>query len=364
MWIVLMRISLPPWFKFLAIFALTYLFLVSIGLMGHAFKGFGRGFAEQMIQTTAVPLVGLMIGVLATSLVQSSSLTTSLVVGMVAGGVLNVTNAIPIIMGANIGTAVTNTLVSLGHIRRKDEFRRAFAAGTVADIFNILAVAILFPLQLTTNFLGFLATGLSDTFAGIGGASFTSPVKLVVKPAVSLIGSAIGNHYVVELLVAVAILFLALRYLVVVLRSLVISRLEAFFGRYVFTSAIRGMLFGLALTVLVQSSSIALSLIVPLAGAGVLNLVQIYPYTLGANIGTTVTALLASLATGSIEAVTVAFAHLSFNLCGTIIFYPLRWIPIRLSEMLAELAVRRTAIVIAYLFVVFFLIPAVVIFAM
>ncbi|HQV33419.1 MAG TPA: Na/Pi symporter, partial [Calditrichia bacterium] len=82
-----------------------YLFLVSINLMGASMKMFGKGFAETLINNTANPLVGLFIGIFATSLVQSSSTTTSIVVGLVGGGVMTVSNAIPIIMGANMGTS-------------------------------------------------------------------------------------------------------------------------------------------------------------------------------------------------------------------------------------------------------------------
>ncbi len=95
------------------------------------------------------------------------------------------------------------------------------------------------------------------------------------------------------------------------------------------------MLFGLLITVLVQSSSITTSLAVPFAGAGILTLIQIFPYTLGANIGTTITAMLAALAVGEISAVTVAFAHLLFNICGIALIWPLpaiRRIPLRLAE--------------------------------
>jgi len=102
---------------------LLYLFLVSIGLMGAAFKGFGKGFAENLIRTTSNPFVGLFVGILATSVVQSSSTTTSIVVGMVGSGVITVGSGVYIVMGANIGTTVTNTLVSLGHFTRRDEFR-------------------------------------------------------------------------------------------------------------------------------------------------------------------------------------------------------------------------------------------------
>ena len=114
--------------KVVAILSILYMFLVSIGMIGLGFKGLGRGFAEQLLSSSAAPLIGLFIGILATSLIQSSSTTTSLVVGMVAAGtfgndpILAVTAAIPYIMGANIGTSVTNTIVALGHIVNKNEF--------------------------------------------------------------------------------------------------------------------------------------------------------------------------------------------------------------------------------------------------
>ena len=120
--------------------------------MGKAFKGFGKGFAETLLNTTSNPFVGLFIGILATSLVQSSSTTTSIIVGIVASGAITIGNAIPIIMGANIGTTVTNTLVSLGHITRREEFKRAVAGATVHDFFNLICVAIMFPLELATGF--------------------------------------------------------------------------------------------------------------------------------------------------------------------------------------------------------------------
>ncbi|MBT7424256.1 MAG: Na/Pi cotransporter family protein, partial [Candidatus Marinimicrobia bacterium] len=135
--------------KVVAILSILYMFLVSIGMIGLGFKGLGRGFAEQLLSSSAAPLIGLFIGILATSLIQSSSTTTSLVVGMVAAGtfgndpILAVTAAIPYIMGANIGTSVTNTIVALGHIVNKNEFKRAFSASIVHDFFNVLSVIIL-----------------------------------------------------------------------------------------------------------------------------------------------------------------------------------------------------------------------------
>ncbi|MFQ5866337.1 MAG: Na/Pi symporter, partial [bacterium] len=140
--------------RVILLFVLLYLFILSIKMMGTAFKLFGKDFAEQLIATTSNPYVGLLIGILTTSVIQSSSTTTSLVVGLVGAGALTISNAIPIIMGSNIGTSITNTIVSMGHVSRSNEFRRAFAGSTVHDFFNLITVVILFPLQLMTNFLG------------------------------------------------------------------------------------------------------------------------------------------------------------------------------------------------------------------
>ena len=171
-----------------------YLFLLSIDIMGSSLKLFGKGFAETLISTTSNPIVGLFIGILATSLIQSSSSTTSIVVGMVGGGVLNVENAIPIIMGANIGTSVTNTLVSMAHVNRTNEFRRSFSASTVHDFFNILSVIVLFPIQYFTNYLGKSATLLANGFENIGGLKLFNPIKAITKPVVNILIDLIGQY--------------------------------------------------------------------------------------------------------------------------------------------------------------------------
>jgi sodium-dependent phosphate cotransporter len=138
------------------------------------------------------------------------------------------------------------------------------------------------------------------------------------------------------------------------------ERLEAFFDTHIFKTAARAMFFGVFITIMVQSSSITTSLIIPLAGAGVLHLRQIFPYTLGANIGTTVTALLASLVSGTLAPLAVAFGHLMFNIYGILIIWPvkkIRDIPLRLSQWFAELAIQNRIIPIIYILVVFFIIP-------
>lgn len=325
--------------------------------MGASLRMFGKGLAETLIATTTNPLVGLFIGILSTSIIQSSSTTTSIVVGLVAGGALNVANAIPIIMGANIGTSVTNTLVSLTQIRRATEFRRALAAATVHDFFNVLAVLVLFPLQYFTHFLGKAATFLGDNFQHIGGLRFLSPVKALTKPPVDILKDLLGSYPWILLALSLLFLILALTRMVKSLRILVVKKAEAWFDRYLFKTAFRALLVGLLLTAMVQSSSITTSLAVPMAGAGLLTLVQIFPYTLGANIGTTVTAILAALVTGNLSAIIVAFSHLLFNISGMIIWWPFKFVPISIAEKFAGIAVKHKIVAIVYIIVVFFVIP-------
>ena len=118
-------------------------------------------------------------------------------------------------------------------------------------------------------------------------------------------------------------------------------------------------LFGLCLTAIVQSSSVTTSLVVPLAGAGILNVRQIFPYTLGANVGTTVTALLAALGTGNGIAVTVAFSHLLFNIFGIAIFYPLKRLPITMAEKVGQFGgkSKKHVLVVIGIFLVLYIIP-------
>jgi len=326
-------------FKAITVVVTIYLFLLSINLLGHSFKLFGKEFAEAMLQTTSNPFTGLIIGIVATSLIQSSSTTTSIVVGLVAGGVVNLENAIPIIMGANIGTTVTNTLVSLGHIGHKLEFKRAFAAGVVHDFFNICAVIVLFPIEIKFHIVQKTALLLEKAFEGVGGMKVFNPLKFILNPVIEFIDSLFSNipyNDIVLMIISIIGMFGALALLIKTVRSLVVNKIEIIINKYLFKNDFMGMIWGTLMTFIVQSSSVTTSLIVPLAGAGIVRLRQIFPYTLGANIGTTGTALLAALATANPIAVTAAFAHLVFNIFGIVIFYPLKMIPLTLAEKASE----------------------------
>lgn len=335
-----------------------YLFLLSIDMMGVSMKLFGKGFTENLIASTSNPLVGLFIGILATSVVQSSSTTTSIVVGLVGGGALTVPTAIPIVMGANIGTSVTNTLVALANMNRSTEFRRSFSASIVHDFFNFCSVLVLFPLQYFTNFLGIFSGYMAEAFRHVGGLNYLNIVKAATRPVVDLVAALINETAWLLLLIALALLFIALRQIVSTLRSLVLKRAEALFDKVIFKTAFRAFIVGMLLTASVQSSSVTTSLLIPFAGAGLLTLAQIYPFTLGANVGTTITAVLASLVTGEIHAVQVAFSHVLFNFSGIAIWYPLKKIPITMAEKFALMATRNRLFPLLYIVVMFFLVPA------
>ena len=331
--------------KAVIIIASVYLFLLSIKLLGHSFKLFGKGFAETMIQMTSNPFAGLIIGIVTTSLIQSSSTTTSIVVGLVAGDALSLHNAIPIVMGANIGTTITNTIVSFGHIRNRIEFRRAFSVGLVHDLFNVCSVIILFPIEIHFHIIAKTAAKLETLFAGAGGVKMFNPLKIILDPVIDILSKLIcclpfANIFMI--VISLALLFFALGSLIKNIRSLVLNKIELIINQYLFRNDVFGFIFGIIMTAVVQSSSVTTSLIIPLAGAGLVRIRQVFPYTLGANIGTTVTAILAALATQNNVAITVAFSHLCFNIFGIIIFYPLKFIPIGLAELIGRTASKST----------------------
>jgi len=362
------RREVPTIVRGLVVVVLLYFFLTGVELLSGGFKTLGKDFVDGLFQGVSNPIGGLFVGLLATVLVQSSSVSTSVIVGLVASSVVGIDDAVPMIMGANIGTTVTNILASLGYLRRGDDFRRAFAAATVHDLFNLLAVAVLLPLELLTGYLSGVAGWITDLVIGTSGASFKSPLKAAVKmPAgwikdlLSELGTQGDLKGALMIVIGLVFIFLALAFVTRNMRLLVADRVEAAINRTLGAgSGLVAIVLGMIITVAVQSSSITTSVLVPLAAAGVLSLENVYPVTLGANVGTTVTALLASLATGSPAAVTVALVHTLFNLSGIALFYPvrsLRALPIRLATGLARIGAERPTWAVTYVLVMFLVIP-------
>jgi len=350
---------------------LIYLILLAVGMIGSGFKwaSGGKEGAEQLFAFATNPFMGLIMGTMATALVQSSSTVTSVIVGLVAGG-LPVATAIPMIMGANIGTTITNTLVSLGHIRSKDEFRRAFSAATVHDFFNLLGVVIFLPLEMATGFLEKFSLFLANLVYGgdslsMSGINFIKPIT---KPVIGMFKDIFGSlpepfGGVTLVILGILMIFAAITLLGKLLRQVMVGRAKRVLHTAIGRGAVTGIASGTAVTVLVQSSSTTTSLIVPLAGTGIFKIREIYPFTLGANIGTCITSLLAATAISgptAIFALQIAIVHLVYNTLGVIVIYGikfLRELPILGAETLAAVATERKAIAVAYVLGVFFLLP-------
>jgi solute carrier family 34 (sodium-dependent phosphate cotransporter) len=353
--------------RFVWLFVLLYAFLAAVDVLGTGLASLGEDFVDALFRGIENPLVGLFVGTLATVLAQSSSVTTPTIVSLVGAGVIGVPEAVPIIMGANIGTTVTNTLASLGSIRRPEEFRRAFTGATMHDVFNVTIVAILLPLELATGFLADMAVAISSVFGNVQTGEFRSPAKAAVgfisDALAEAAGAVTGSPTLVGItliVVGLAIIFASLVAITRNMRVVVAGPAERSLNAVLGRSGALGIVVGAVLTVSVQSSSIATSLLVPMIAAGVLTLPNAYPITLGANIGTTVTALLAALAVDRIEGLQIALVHLLFNVTGVLILYPVPWLrrlPLRIAGRIARAATERRGLVFLYIVLVFYALP-------
>jgi solute carrier family 34 (sodium-dependent phosphate cotransporter) len=359
--------QLPTPLRVLLVLFLLYLFLVGIGLLEAGIAAAGRGFQEGLLREVSHPISGVCAGLLATVLVQSSSVSTATIVGMVGAGTLPVSLAVPMIMGANIGTTVTSTLAALGSIRRSAEFQRAFAAATVHDFFNIIAVSILLPVELATGVLSRGATALAEIIRGAefdASAPGTSPIRAAVKVPVGWLQGVVTPSPTTSLVfvaLGLLLIFVALAFITRNMRRLVAGGVERAINRIIGRGGgAIGILVGVGITVAVQSSSITTSILVPLVAAGVLTLPSAYPITVGANIGTTITALIASLAVMRPEGLIIALVHTLFNVSGMAIIFPLRQVrllPVHLAEWIAGIAVRQRTVVLGYIVGLFIVLP-------
>lgn len=348
---------------------LVYGILVAVAMIGSGFKLATGDQARELFEFASNPIMGLIIGMVCTALIQSSSTVSSIIVALVAGG-LPITIAIPMIMGANIGTSITSTLVSLGHIADKREFQRAFASATIHDFFNILSVVIFLPLEIAFNLLEKLSAALMALFHigsgfALGGfnplKAITKPVAETVKNLMSFLPDLWAGIFMAVL--GVALIILTITYMGKIMKSLMVGKAKDILHSSIGKGPVTGITSGTFITVLVQSSSTTTSLIVPLVGSNVLSHRDIYPFVLGANIGTCITALIAALAvTGENAgfALQIALVHLLYNVLGVLLIYGikfLRELPVMLSHQLSLKVADQKAWGLAYIAGLFFVVP-------
>ncbi|MFG6667546.1 Na/Pi symporter [Halomonas sp. HNIBRBA4712] len=356
--------------QWMTLVLLVYFLICAVSVVGDGFKLATGDQAERLFEFATNPFVGLMVGIVATALIQSSSTVTSVIVGMVAGG-LPVAVAVPMVMGANVGTTVTNTLVSLGHVRNKDEFRRAFAAATVHDFFNLIAVVILLPIEILFSPLERLALAIAELFYGDANLSMDNVniIGQATQPITGALGQLVGGLPAVLggmalIVIGIAMIFLSIRYIGKLLKTLMVGRARQIMLSAIGRGPITGVASGALVTVLVQSSSTTTSLMVPMAGSGAFTLRQIYPFTIGSNLGTTMTALLAATAISgpnALLALEIAVVHLLFNLFAVLIIGGLpflRLLPVKGAQWLGRVAAEQKALAAGWVLAVFLALPA------
>jgi len=334
-------------------------FFFAIQLIGVSFQAIGKDFTGNLSMAFANPAIGLLIGLLGTTILQSSSTTTSMVVAAVAAGSLSLQNAIPIIMGANVGTTLTSTIISMSYITKTGEFRKAVSAGTVHDIFNVLTCVILFPLEIKYGMLSSLSHYFSSFISlsehGVSSENWFA-FRFLDQVALKLL-DWFGVYAV--LIISVALLFATVKIISNILYKRLIGTAKAKFENIAFQNTFKSFGWGLLLTSVIQSSSLTTSLIVPLVATGKIKLIRAFQFVVGANIGTTITALLAAIFKSE-AALSLAMAHFLFNLGGMILFFAiplLNKVPTYLAHILGSVSLRYKITGFAYIVVLFFLLP-------
>ncbi|XP_066576091.1 solute carrier family 34 member 2b [Amia ocellicauda] len=442
--------------KFFLLLGFLYMFVCSLDILSSAFQLVGGKAAGDIFQDNAIlsnPVAGLVIGVLVTVMVQSSSTSSSIVVSMVSSGLLDVRSAIPVIMGANIGTSVTNTIVAMMQAGDRNEFRRAFAGATVHDFFNWLSVLVLLPLEVATGYLFRLTQLLIDSFNLETGEDAPDLLKVITDPLTKIIiqldKSVINeiatgdlaarnkslikiwcktftnmtemnvtvpgidnctspslcwtdgnltwtlknisekfnlekcNHIFVnsnlpDLAVGLILLALSLFVLctcliliVKLLNSMLKGQVAVVIKKilntdfpfpFAWVTGYIAMVVGAGMTFIVQSSSVFTSAITPLVGIGVISIERAYPLTLGSNIGTTTTAILAAMASPGEtlgNSLQIALCHFFFNISGILLWYPIpiTRVPIRLAKTLGDRTAKYRWFAVMYLVLCFLILP-------
>lgn len=344
----------------LAVTTLILTFIMSIHLLGMSMHGVSENLSTLFGLAFGNPMIGLFIGLLSTAVLQSSSTTTTLAVTAVASGSLTLTNAIPVIMGANIGTTLTSTIVALSYVNKQTEFKKAISAGSVHDIFNILVVLILFPLEIKYGLLNHISQAIVSLIP-FSETSTSSVNKLFLYRGFDWVGHGlmgwIGSFGVFAL--AVILLFGSVKLISNLLYRKLIGETRTKFESVAFSTGPKSFGWGFALTSVIQSSSLTTSLIVPLVATGKVKLKPAFQFIMGANLGTTITALLAAILKSE-AAVSLAIAHFVFNFIGVALFLTipiLGKIPLYLANGLGRLSIRFRISAFAYILLLFFIIP-------
>lgn len=335
------------------------LFIFSIDMLTVSMRNLNSSVSEELFSATQNPFISLFIGLLMTALIQSSSTVTASIVAVVASGSISLQQAVPMVMGANIGTTLTSTLVSFSFIMKKKEFKRALSAGILHDVFNIFTVLLLLPLELYFQILSKSAVYLAGFFTSNEPSSNSYITNTVfTRPLTEWVNDAIGIPFLTTL-VAVFLVFAAIKLLATSVYKTFVQDSFRDINKIVFKKTGMALIYGIFFTAAVQSSTVTTSLIVPLVANRKVSLKKVFPFIIGANIGTTITAAIAAVYKSE-AAIALAIVHFLFNTIGAIVILsipPLRVLPVRLALYMGKKSVKSRFLGFAYILLTFFIIP-------
>ncbi|MCS5479703.1 Na/Pi symporter [Corynebacterium sp. YIM 101645] len=349
--------------------------ITAIYLILDGAQGLSTGTVARLFELATNPFIGLLIGILATAAIQSSTTVTTLTVAAVGTGAVSVPVAIPIILGANIGTTVTASLVAFSYVGDRANFRRAFTSASLHTWFNLTFVCLIFPLELLFHPLQRFTNLVADSLLAEGTTGTSRGLFTIFSPLIGAIGTdgllgSLLSPYVAAvagIVLGVVLVLTAVRILNAQLSVLTAAATRTLLERSSGASDALGVFSGTVGTAAVQASSITVSSLLPFAVSKSLKLREILTLTLGANVGTTLMALITALAVpGSLGpyAVQAGLVHVTFNTTGTLLVLlirPLREWLIRLAELSGRLAARGYSYAATAMLLGYFLIPAVVI---
>ena len=357
--------------------------------------GFKLIFAEwqtailSMVTSDTAAITGLALGMLSTALVQSSSAVVAATMvsmsGMVVGGLpleAAIQFGVPMILGANIGTTVTNTIVAFGVERgmTMDEFKETIPGVIVDDVYEALTITIFFALELSFGFISKLVLSLGDFYTNV----------LQLEGFFSVFENSIIDYIIEEpiitpmknLLVGLAgpraggiLMFLVWFGVIIVSMGMITKGLEKMIElqwedkvKTAFDSPVKGFFTGFGITFLVGSSSIGSSLVIPFLATKVVDLKKAYPYLVGCNMATTVDlSQIYGYMAGGVTGMILGSAHVMLNIMALTIWLisPLRVIPVAIADWLgAKIKENQNAAfaLLAWVVVVFFVVPIIIIY--
>ena len=264
-------------FSILTLLGGLALFLYGMNVMGDGLEKVSGGKMEKILETlTSNPLKAVGLGAAVTAVIQSSSATTVMVVGFVNSGIMKLSQAVGVIMGANIGTTITSWILSLSGIQSDNFFIQLFKPTTFSPVLALIGVAFLmFAKSEKKKDIGTIFIGFAVLMFGMESMSGA------VKP---------------------------------------LADVPEFTGILTkFSNPILGLLAGMILTAVIQSSSASVGILQALCVTGAVGYSAAIPIIMGQNIGTCITALLSAIGAKK-NAKRAAMVHLYFNIIGTVVF--------------------------------------------